>query len=113
MSLGNYRKLNADDLNEIATKKRHNFINCRGHFFALYKNNQAVIITNESRAKRIKHHLENRHAQIINEITKNNKAFLLIQCENVASIRAMARRLDIKPCEKTKRALGINDLLIK
>lgn len=107
----NYRTLTSEDLKTISLK-RYIFIKCKGYIFTLRNTKQAVIITYEEMAHRVKKHLTKRKAEIIEEITRNNKTYLLLRCDNLASIKALCKRQQIKTPNKIKRVLKINDLIL-
>ena len=106
-----YRLLNIDDLQTIS-QKRNNFIKCKGNIFCLVNTKQAIIITYNDIAEKIKRHFKNRRAEIIAELTKNDKTYLLLKCENLASIKALCKRRQIKAPKKIKSMLRISDLMM-
>lgn len=111
MNYPNYRILNENDLIKIS-QKRNNFVKCKGNIFCLLNTKQALIITYDEISKKLKRHFEKRHAQLIAELNKNKKTFLLLNCENLASIKALCRRQEIKAPRKIKSILRLNDLII-
>lgn len=110
--MNKYRVLNYDDLKTISLK-RHNFFNCKGQIFCLWNTKQAVIITNKETTSHLESHLNNRKAYITARLSQNDKMYLLIQAENLASIKKCCNRYEIKAPRKIKLLLGLNDILLK
>lgn len=107
-----YRLLNKSDLEQTA-QKRHILRNCKGHIFAFNNNRQIIIIAENKTAQELKKRLEKRSATITAEILKNDKCFLLLNCANVKSIKALAKSKSIKHPNKQSLLLGIDNLIIK